>query len=121
MTQRLGIAYIKIDGALLESMPGASIDLGGVMRTPVIGGNAVLGHSETPKEAVVECQIAVGRGTSLAQLQKITAATITFEADTGQTWIVREAVLAEPPKATAGDGGQVPLKFFGPPAEEMGV
>lgn len=116
---RLGKAYIKVNGQLLESMPGASIDIGGVERKPVVGNNSVLGYSESPRPAMVECEIAVGQNTSLTDLAKAVDATITFECDTGQTYIVREGFLTEPPKATDGEGGKVPLKYAGQPAEEM--
>jgi hypothetical protein len=119
--KKLGIVYIKVDGAMLESLPGASLDMGGKMRSPVIGANAVLGFSVALKEATVECEIAVGAGTSLKALADIEDATITFECDTGQTYVISHAALAEPPKATAGEGGKVPLKFFGQPADEMGA
>lgn len=118
--KRFGIAFIKVNGALLESGKGASIDIGGVVRTPVVGGNQVLGFTEELKESTVECEVSLGVGMSLVEIGKIADATITFECDTGQVYTVAHASLAEPPKATAG-GGMVPLKFFGQPAEEMGV
>jgi len=121
MGQKLGQAWIKVDGAALESMPGAKIDIGGTERTAVIGGNAVLGFSGKPKQSIVECEIAVGKGTSLAAFRDMTDVTITFECDTGQTYVVRSAWQCNTPTATDGDGGKVPLKFEGPPAEEMGV
>jgi hypothetical protein len=121
MTQRLGRAYIKVDGDMLESMPGAKVDVGGVSRSVVLGNNKVLGFAEKPKEAMVECEVAVGPATSLLKLAAIADATITFECDTGQTYVIKNAFLTEPPVATDGDGGKVPLKFAGDPAEEMGV
>jgi hypothetical protein len=121
MTQRLGKAYIKANGDLLESMPGASIDIGGVTRKVVKGNNTILGYSEEPKESTVECEIAVGPATSLKKLAALADVTITFECDTGQTYVCKNAFLTETPKASDGDGGKVPLKFAGMPAEEMGV
>lgn len=121
MTMRLGKAYIKTDGDLLETMPGASIDLGGVNRKVVKGNNKILGHCEEPQEAMVECEIAIGPQTSLARINAMSDVTITFEADTGQTWVVKNAFLTAPCKATDGEGGKVPVKFAGQPAEEMGV
>lgn len=121
MTQRLGKAYIKVDAGLLETMPGAKLDPGGVTRTTVVGNNRVLGYSTKPKQARLECQIALGSNTSLEALGKIENATITFECDTGQTYTLRNAWLTDTPNVTDGDGGQVPLIFEAPPAEEMGV
>lgn len=117
--KRLGKAYIKIDGDLLETNSGAKIDLGGTVRTSVVGNNSVHGFSESIKESSLECEISVGPETSLDALRNIEDATITFEADTGQTWIIRNAWLTEPPAVGDGEGGKVALKFAGPPAEEM--
>ena len=119
MSQRLGKAFIKWDGKLLESMPDAKLSLGGVERAPVIGANAVHGFSEKIKESTLECEISMSAETRLAELNAIQDATITFEADVGQTYIMRNAFLTEPPTVTAGDGGKVTLKFAGPKAEEM--
>lgn len=114
--QRLGKAFIRVDGALLESMPGAKIDLGGEVREPVVGSNAVLGYASKFKEATLECEISLGPNTNLDALRAIADSTITFECDTGQTWLIRNAWLAEPPVLSEGEGGKVPLKFVGPPA-----
>lgn len=121
MAQRHSMAYIKVDGSLLATMPGAKLDLGGVTRTSVVGDNAVLGYAETPKPSMLECEISLGQGMSLAAMQNITDATLTYEADTGQTYVVRGAYVTETLGVTAGDGGKVTLKFEGQPAEEMGA
>ena len=117
--KRLGKAFIKIDGELLETNKGAKCSLGGVSRKTIVGNNTVHGYAEEPKESGVECEISIGEGASLDKYRKISDATITFEADTGQTYVIRNAWLTEPPELTDGDGGKVGLKFAGPPAEEM--
>ena len=117
--KRLGKAFIKVDGELLETMPGAKLNLGGPERSPVVGNNTVHGFSESIKESSLECEISVGATTSLDKFRKTENATITFEADTGQTYVIREAWCVSPPEVTDGEGGKVPLKFNGPPAEEM--
>lgn len=117
--QLLGMVYIKVDGSLLPSLPGAKLDMGGVTRTTVMGDNAVLGFARQPKQSVVECEIGMREGVSLAALQKIEDATITFECDTGQTYVIRGAYVTETLNLTAGEGGKVALKFEGQPAEEM--
>ncbi len=117
--QKIGMAYIKLDGQLLETMPGAKLDLGGVERATVMGSNKVLGFSSTPKEAVLECEIAVGPDTDLIAIGRSKDVTIMFTADTGQTWQIRNAWCAESPKVSDGEGGKAPLKFAGPPADLM--
>lgn len=117
--QRLGKAYIKVDGGLLESLPGAKIDIGGVTRNTVVGSNAVHGYAEQLKPAEVDCEISVGPDTSLAAMSAWNDVTVTFECDTGQVYVVRNAWLVDTLVLTEGEGGKVPLKFNGPPAEEM--
>lgn len=118
MAQVLGTAFIKVDGDLLRSNPGAKIDLGGTVRDPVVGAGTVHGYAEKTKEATVECEISLAKGDSLSAIRNATNVTVTFEADTGQNFIVRHAFLTEPPVVSEGEGGKVPLKFAGMPAEE---
>lgn len=118
MAQILGRAFVKVDGALLRTNTGAKIDLGGIARASVVG-NAVHGYSESIKPSMLECEINLAAGDSLEAYRSITNATITFEADTGQTYIIRGAWVVDPLSVTEGEGGKIPLKFEGQPAEEM--
>ena len=123
--QFTGFATLKIDGDVLDTNGGASLDLGGVVRTAVVdativGSNRVLGWAQTPKQARLECEVFVSEKTSLQRFADIEEATITFTADTGNTWILPNAWLAEPPKFTqAGEGGKVNLIFEAAVAEEV--
>ena len=114
-------AYIKADGAMLETLPGAKLDIGGNERAVVVGSNRIHGYSETIKPSVLTCEISLMQGTSLAKLQNIVAATVTYEADTGQTFVMRNAFVTKTLSVTAGEGGKVALEFNGDPAEEMGA
>jgi hypothetical protein len=116
---RLGKAWIKVNGELLESMPAAKLDVGGYDRDPVIGATVVLGFSEKVHPASVECEISVGKDTRVLDMNKWVSESITFECDTGQVFVIRDAFVQSPPVLTAEDGGKVPLKFFGPPAEQV--
>ena len=118
--QFTGFATLKIDGDVLDTNSGASLDLGGVVRTAVMGSNRVLGWAQTPKQARLECEVFAQKGTNLQRFADIEEATITFTADTGNTWILPNAWLAEPPKFTqAGEGGKVNLIFEAAVAEEV--
>ena len=123
--QFTGFATLKIDGAVLDTNGGASLDLGGVVRTAVVdativGSNRVLGWAQAPKQARLECEVFAQKGTSLQRFADIKNATITFTADTGNTWILPNAWLAEAPKFTqAGEGGKVNLIFEAAVAEEV--
>jgi|CXWL01.1.fsa_nt_gi hypothetical protein len=117
--QRLGKAFIKVDGKLLETMPGAKLNVGGVKRAPVNGANAVLGFSEEIVNSMVECEISVSKDTKPLDYSKMADVSITFECDTGQTFVCKNAFLTEPPELTAQEGGKVPLKFAGAPADQV--
>lgn len=115
--QRLGKAKIKVGSTLVQSMPGATIDIGGVARATVAGANEVLGFTETPKNSRVEFSVSLARGISAQDLH-VDNATITFEGDTGQVWSVRNAWSMEPPVVNSGDG-TARYVFEGLPAEEV--
>ena len=116
--QRLGRAYIKVNGNLIESLPGAKLNVGGVKRNPVVG-NTVHGYAEEVVPATVECEISVSGQTKIMDIAKYKQETLTFECDTGQTFVVKDAFLTEPPELTAQEGGKVPLKFAGNPADQV--
>jgi len=119
MAKKLGKVIIKVDGRVLESMPGAKIDIGGDERTTVVGANKVLGFSETPKPSRVECEVAVGKETRLAELRGWDNVTISAVCDTGQNYVGQGCWLTNTPNMSAGEGGRVPLVFEGGPLEEM--
>ena len=119
MGKRLGKAIIKIDGQSLETMPGASLDIGGVTRTTLVGDHKVQGQFETPKQSRLECEISVGTQTRLSQMRGWEDVTISMECDTGQQYVVQGAWLLDPAVLKTNEGGRVPLVFEGPPAEEL--
>lgn len=119
MSMTHSIAYIKVNGGLLRTLPGAKITLGGVKREPVVGASSVHGFAETIEPAMMECEISLTQGFSLEEIRNITNATVTYEADTGQTWVIHGAFCTETLQVNAGEGGKVPVKFAGQPAEEM--
>jgi hypothetical protein len=119
MGKKLGKAWIKVDGKLLETLPGAKLDIGGDERGTVVGANTVQGYFETPKPSRLECEISVGKHTRLAEMRAWNNVTISFECDTGQQYVVQGAWMTNTPEMTASEGGKIPMTFEGPPAEEM--
>ncbi|MBI1262948.1 MAG: hypothetical protein GC184_14620 [Rhizobiales bacterium] len=118
MAKFLGRAVITVDGIELPSMPGATIDIGGPKRTEVVLDNGTVGFSEEPTPSAVECTITMDKNTRLAAMRDWDDVTISFACDTGQRYVVNNAFSLNPPKATAKDGGSIPLMFKGPPAIE---
>lgn len=118
-TQFLGRVYIRVNGQTIPSLPGsAKLNPGGVERTPVVGDYGFLGFTEKPVHGEIECDIAVSASTDLAALNDTTNASITFEADSGQVWIMRGAALAAPVNIQSGDG-KAQVKFIGSEIEQV--
>lgn len=114
----LGRAFIRVNGATVASLPGsAKLNPGGVERSPVVGDFGFLGYTEKPMHGEIECDIAVGSDTDLAALNKTVDATITFEADSGQVWVMRNAAMASPVNVQSGDG-KATVKFIGSAVEQ---
>ena len=88
-------------------------------RTTVMGDNGVLGYTEKEVEPGIECTIAHRQDVSLSELAKITGKSITFETDTGKTYILRSGWLKNSLELTASDNGEVSLQFSGMSCEEI--
>lgn len=118
MSQLLGKALIKVDGQLLRSKPGAKFNLGGVTRKTQ-SDDTGHGFSEENVAPFIECSINLDGAIRISDLAKATSVSVTFEADTGQTYVLRNAWIENPPEVTSGEGGDVPLRYVGESAEEM--
>ncbi len=116
--QVLGQARIKVDGDTLDTKPGASLELGGPVRTAQRGDFSASGFSQEETESKLTCTLLIKRGTRVTDLRNIDNATITFQADTGQTYIIRNAYVADGITVTAGGEGAA-VVFQGPAAEEL--
>ena len=116
--QIFGRATIRVNGMRIPSLPGAKIAPGGVNRKAINGDSGVLGFSEETKEPAIECEVALKAGLKLSQLAGIVDASVLFEADSGQRYVLNGAWVTEAPEATGGDG-KVALKFGGMSCDEL--
>lgn len=114
----LGIATVKVDGDVLLVDNGAKLNVGGVTRKTVKG-TAVHGYAEEAMESFVEVTASMHAETRLKKLAAMSDVSVTFEADTGQTYILNHAWLENPPEPTAGEGGKIPLRFVARSCEEL--
>lgn len=112
MAQTIGRATIKYNGKSMLTDKGAKINLGGVERKPVVG-DQVHGYAEDMTAPFIDCVISVTKDTNLDDIKSITDGTVTFEADNGRIWVLKNAWSSVPQEITAGDGGKVPVKFYG--------
>lgn len=114
--QRAGKVRIKLGSQTLDTMPGATVNIGGNNRTTQVGSNKVLGYSEAPMQARVECTVSLAKGKSIKDYD-LADVTVTVEVDTGQVYSGANMWLTEPPSFTQGEGGPVRLVFEGAPME----
>lgn len=112
-----GLATIRTDGQYLETFEGASMDPGGIKRTPRPGARNAGTFTESIEPSKVECEVQFGEGVSIASIQAISDGVITFETDTGQTYVINHGYCADPPQL--GGEGKLKCVFQGPPAEEI--
>lgn len=117
MSKITGIARIKVDGELLESIPGAELDLGGYERE-LKSGHRVYGYTEKVKPSDLQCTIVWKNVTPLEDLRNTVDGLITFESDVGKTYQIENAVILETPKVKD-ESGECPLHFGGDPAKEQ--
>lgn len=114
-----GRATIQVDGETLNSYDGASIQIDGVRRNEVVGDQRI-DYAEQRVAAMVECEIKLGQGLSLRTVADWAGVTVTFTTDVGQVYVLSNAWLEEPPRATgSADGGRIGLVFKANRAEEV--
>ncbi len=116
--QVVGQARIKCDGDTLDTDGESTLEIGGPVREAVRGDYQAGSFSEKTAESKLTAKILVKRGTSLTALRAIDNATITMQTDTGQTFIIRNAYVADVVSFSTSDG-KADLVFQGPPAEEL--
>ena len=115
-----GKATIAADGVVLETKPGASLDLGGIERAAVIGDQGYAGATEMHKASKVTCAVILKEGMVVEDLNGLSDVTITFACDSGQKFQIVNAQRGPTPVLTgATDGGTVAMEFFGPPANPL--
>lgn len=116
MAKVFGRATITVNGKLVDSMKGATIDLGGVERASKVSANKVAGYMESVKQSRVECSIPVISGVKASDFD-LADVSILFRADTLQNWTIPRAWRTD--TVTTGDNdGEFKLVFEGEPAEE---
>ncbi|MDR1311927.1 MAG: phage tail tube protein [Burkholderiaceae bacterium] len=116
----LGRAYLRVNGVTFASIAGtATLNPGGVERTPVSGDYGYLGYTEKPVNGEIQFDIAIGADTNIDEINRATDVSITFEADTGQVWVMRNGTLGEPAKPAVGDNGKATLRYIGKPTEQV--
>jgi len=110
MSQITGKVSIRIDGKVIATENKAVLNPGGVSRNPEAHGGKTY-YSEEDVPATIETQALITKDTDVIELSGITGATVIFQADTGQKYMMRDAFTTEPVVHDA--SGKAPLKMAG--------
>jgi hypothetical protein len=112
MAKISGIVRIKVNGELLESVEGATLDVGGFERE-LMSGHRVYGHKEKIIPSVLACKIVWKFETPIETLRNLIDGLATFESDNGITYQINNLVCTKPPKLDS----EIDWEFGGDPAE----
>ncbi len=116
MAKVFGRATIFINGKLIDSNKGASLDLGGIERASKVSANKVSGYTESIKQSRMECSLPVTADIDPNDFDLVDVSLL-FKSDTGQSWTVPRAWRTD--TSTVGDqDGDLSLVFEGEPAEK---
>lgn len=108
MSKVTGRVFVTVAGTRLASKEGAKLIMGGFDREPVIADTGVVGYSEKIVAPGVECTIVHTAETSLEALRNITNASLSFDTDTGKSFVLSGAWCS---KAVELEKGEVKLSF----------
>jgi len=117
MARMTGVSYITVNGRRLRSKPGASLKPGGRIREGIADSNGFCGNATKEiKGAEVKLTLPHAADDDVVVLQNLEDATVLFETDSGQRYLVREA-------GTVGEvelkGNEVELTLSGHEAERV--
>lgn len=113
----VGQLRITVDGTAYPTSGEATLEIGGPVREGVAGDFEAGAFKEMTAPSKCEVSILLKRGVSLSALRAIDNATLALQTDTGTTWIVRNAYVAD--TISFAQDGKAKVVFSGPPAEEM--
>lgn len=116
--QVTGRARITISGTTYQTKEGARLDPGGVTRETV-NSDQDTNYAEKLRQSKLTCDILWTAGLDLIALNDIKNATVVFEADTGDTYVIQRCWRPGEMEATSGASGGVPITLEGPAATRV--
>ena len=114
----LSVLGIVIDGTTELSQMDATLDPGGVERTPVEGNGVIIGYREAPKPSVLEFSLSITSAFSADIFRNMTSSQVHCQCDTGQSYVINGAWCAKPPPIGQKEG-TAKITINGPAAEEV--
>jgi hypothetical protein len=118
MAKITGIVWIKINGRSVQSLEGATLDIGGLAAEPVVVPTyGLIGFVGQVQPASVEFTMPHQESTDLVgQREDWFGVSVVFETDTKIQYLVTDAFLAAPPKLVNGGSS---VRMVGQVADEV--
>lgn len=113
--QVTGTVIIRLDGRSIRTKKGATLKTGGIKRTPQFADGKLIGFTEEPVAAEVDCTIIHTATTDVTAVNDISDGTLLFECDSGPVYTIRGAFVTEPCEIKDGEG-ESKVMFAGQPA-----
>lgn len=98
-----GIATIRVDGQEFPTERGATLNPGGVNRTTKMAGHRVY-YNEEPVAPTVQATVLHTEELDLIDVGSIRNATVLFECDNGQDYMLTGAFVTETAELNSGEG-----------------
>lgn len=114
MSQATGRVTVKLNGDVFGSMPGASIDLGGIVREPVVTDQGDVRYRESTKASEIKATLVHVAALDLHAIRSVVDGVGTFETDTGVVYTVRGCFCKDMGELV---NGEVEVILGGAPAE----
>lgn len=115
MAQVTGRVFITVGGKRIASKEGATLKYGGIEREAVVADSGVVGPMDKIVPPEIECVIPHTKDVSLKQIQAIVDETISFDTDTGSSFVMRNSFFANGLELSK---GELKVKFQGIECEE---
>lgn len=115
--QVTGRVAITVKGKRIASKEGATLKYSNFSREGVVGDSGVIGFAEKSEIPEITCVVAHTSETRLSDFQDMKDETVSFDADSGTSYVLRNAFLADPLEISK---GEVKLRFLGVKCEEVG-
>lgn len=112
-----GIATIRVDGKEYSTEKGATLNPGGPKRTPKTSGNRVF-YTEERVPPSIQATALHSEDVDIIEVGNIVNATVLFECDNGQDYMLTGAFVTDPAELNSGEGN-FPLNITGRTCERV--
>ena len=119
MAQRIaGIAFFKVDGAMLPLRGNFTVSPSAVERTMLAGQDYVHGYQELPRVPWIEGDVSTTPELNLEDLEAMVDVTVTAELANEKVYVLKQAACKSALENNAREG-QVRVRFEGTTCEEI--